>query len=61
MKIIAFALFVAVCVAQQAPETFVVEFDTTVKQGTGKILLNVTRSWAPLGVDRFYQLITQVK
>jgi hypothetical protein len=54
-------LLVAISLAQQAPETFVVQFDTTVNNGAGSILLNVTRSWAPIGVDRFYQLLTQVQ
>jgi len=36
-----------------APETFHVNLDTT----KGPVLVEVTRAWAPLGVDRFYNLI----
>ncbi|MCW5979246.1 MAG: peptidylprolyl isomerase [Bryobacteraceae bacterium] len=38
---------------EQAPETFMVNFDTT----KGNIKIQVTRSWAPRGVDRFYNLV----
>jgi peptidyl-prolyl cis-trans isomerase A (cyclophilin A) len=37
----------------QAPETFNVVFVTT----KGNFTLKVTRAWAPLGVDRFYNLV----
>lgn len=37
----------------KAPETFRVKFTTT----KGDVLIDVTRAWAPLGVDRFYNLI----
>lgn len=44
---------------QRAPERFHVKFTTTVKnQALDYILLNITRSNAPLGVDRLYQLLT---
>lgn len=36
-----------------APATFRVNFDTT----KGPVIVEVTRAWAPLGVDRFYNLI----
>lgn len=36
----------------QAPETFKVKFTTT----AGDITIQVTRAWAPLGADRFYNL-----
>jgi peptidyl-prolyl cis-trans isomerase A (cyclophilin A) len=36
-----------------APANFIATFDTTV----GTFNLNVTRAYAPLGVDRFYELI----
>ncbi len=36
-----------------APPTYVVELDTT----KGKILIDVTRAWAPQGADRFYNLV----
>lgn len=38
---------------EQAPETFKAQFDTT----KGKIVFDCTRSWAPNGVDRFYNLV----
>lgn len=37
----------------KAPETFKVKFTTT----KGDVLLEVNRSWAPRGVDRFYNLV----
>lgn len=37
----------------RAPETFTVEVETTV----GTFVLEVHRSWAPLGADRFYNLV----
>jgi peptidyl-prolyl cis-trans isomerase A (cyclophilin A) len=37
----------------QAPETFQVKFATT----KGDFTVVVTRAWAPLGVDRFYNLV----
>ncbi|MEQ1947938.1 MAG: peptidylprolyl isomerase [Bryobacteraceae bacterium] len=37
----------------KAPETFRVKFTTT----KGDVLIDVTRAWAPLGADRFYNLI----
>jgi len=37
---------------EKAPETFDVEFTTT----KGNFTLRVTRAWAPLGADRFYNL-----
>jgi cyclophilin family peptidyl-prolyl cis-trans isomerase len=36
----------------QAPETYDVKFSTT----AGDFTVHVTRSWAPLGADRFYNL-----
>lgn len=38
---------------EKAPETFQVKFETT----RGDFTMNVTRSWAPIGVDRFYNLV----
>jgi len=44
---------------QRAPDQFNVKFTTTVaSQPNNFIVLNITRSNAPLGVDRFYQLLT---
>jgi peptidyl-prolyl cis-trans isomerase A (cyclophilin A) len=37
-----------------APDTYTVKFETT----KGDILIDVTRSWAPRGADRFYNLVT---
>eukprot|EP01116_Phalansterium_solitarium_P013325 TRINITY_DN3069_c0_g1_i1.p1 TRINITY_DN3069_c0_g1~~TRINITY_DN3069_c0_g1_i1.p1 ORF type:complete len:234 (+),score=18.10 TRINITY_DN3069_c0_g1_i1:87-788(+) len=41
-----------------APESFLLQFNTTVKTGDGSILINITRSNAPLGVDRLFELLT---
>lgn len=38
---------------EKAPETFAVKFETT----RGDFTINVTRAWAPIGADRFYNLI----
>ena len=38
---------------EKAPETFKVKFSTT----KGDFTLEVTRSWSPLGADRFYNLV----
>lgn len=38
---------------EKAPDTFEVEFATT----KGSFTVHVTRSWAPLGADRFYNLV----
>ena len=38
---------------EKAPETFAVKFETT----RGDFIVNVTRAWAPVGADRFYNLI----
>jgi cyclophilin family peptidyl-prolyl cis-trans isomerase len=40
----------------QAPDSFVVTFETTASKDP--IVLEVHREWSPLGVDRFYQLVT---
>jgi peptidyl-prolyl cis-trans isomerase A (cyclophilin A) len=37
----------------KAPDTFQVKFDTT----RGEFTATVTRAWAPLGADRFYNLV----
>jgi len=39
--------------AEQAPETFRVRFETT----KGSFVVESHREWAPLGVDRFYNLV----
>tara|TARA_R110002111_G_scaffold115879_4_gene176915 strand:+ start:294 stop:1028 length:735 start_codon:yes stop_codon:yes gene_type:complete len=39
--------------SRQAPETFKVKFTTT----QGNVVIQVTREWAPLGADRFYNLV----
>jgi peptidyl-prolyl cis-trans isomerase A (cyclophilin A) len=38
---------------EQAPATYQVKFDTT----RGAFTITVTRAWAPLGADRFYNLV----
>lgn len=38
---------------EQAPATFQVKFETT----KGDFVVEVTRAWAPLGADRFYNLV----
>ena len=37
----------------KAPDTFKAKFDTT----AGEFTVEVTRKWAPLGADRFYNLV----
>jgi cyclophilin family peptidyl-prolyl cis-trans isomerase len=39
--------------AEKAPDTYKVKFDTT----RGSFTVSVTRAWAPLGADRFYNLV----
>ena len=39
--------------AEKAPESFKVKFKTT----KGDFTLEITRSWSPLGADRFYNLV----
>ena len=38
---------------EQAPATYKVKFDTSV----GVFVIQVNREWAPLGADRFYNLV----
>jgi peptidyl-prolyl cis-trans isomerase A (cyclophilin A) len=38
---------------ERAPDTYKVHFDTS----KGAFVLSVTRSWAPVGADRFYTLV----
>jgi peptidyl-prolyl cis-trans isomerase A (cyclophilin A) len=38
---------------EKAPATFKAKFDTS----AGEIVVTVTRAWAPLGADRFYNLV----
>jgi peptidyl-prolyl cis-trans isomerase A (cyclophilin A) len=38
---------------EKAPETYQVNFDTSI----GSFVVDVTRSWAPIGADRFYNLV----
>lgn len=38
----------------QAPERFLVRLETT----RGPIVIECVRDWAPLGADRFYELVT---
>jgi len=46
-------LIAAAKVKEKAPDTYQVKFDTT----RGVFTVTVTRSWAPLGADRFYSLV----
>ncbi len=39
--------------ARQAPDSFLVKFETS----QGDVVIKVTREWAPLGADRFYNLV----
>ena len=38
---------------EKAPDTYKVKFDTS----AGEFIVTVTRDWAPLGADRFYNLV----
>jgi peptidyl-prolyl cis-trans isomerase A (cyclophilin A) len=38
---------------EKAPDTFQAKFDTT----KGEFIVEVTRAWAPIGADRFYNLV----
>lgn len=38
---------------ETAPESFKVKFETT----QGDVVIDVTRAWAPIGADRFYNLV----
>jgi peptidyl-prolyl cis-trans isomerase A (cyclophilin A) len=46
-------LLTPAAVKGKAPDSFKVKFTTT----KGDIIIQVTRSWAPLGADRFYNLV----
>ena len=39
--------------SETAPDTFKVKFETT----QGSFVMQVTRAWAPMGADRFYNLV----
>ena len=47
------ALLVPQLAHEQAPDTFYARFQTT----KGEVVIEATRDWAPLGVDRFYNLV----
>jgi len=47
------ALLDPAALKEKAPETFDVKFTTT----KGEFTVRVTRAWAPLGADRFYNLV----
>jgi peptidyl-prolyl cis-trans isomerase A (cyclophilin A) len=47
------ALLRAALLKEKAPDTFKVKFTTT----RGDFTVTVTRAWAPLGADRFYNLV----
>ncbi len=48
---------------ERAPEKFscIMEITRTQAQETVNVTLDITRAWAPLGVDRFYTLVKQEK
>ena len=46
-------LLVPAKLKEKAPETYKVRFDTT----RGEFVITVTRAWAPLEADRFYNLV----
>jgi homoserine O-acetyltransferase len=43
----------AAAVNQRAPEEFAVTLETS----KGRVVIDVTRAWAPIGADRFYNLV----
>ncbi len=47
------ALKTPASLSEKAPATFKVKFDTS----AGVFVIEVTRAWAPLGADRFYNLV----
>src|SRR6266851_1707717 len=47
------ALLRAALLKEKAPETFQVKFTTT----RGDFIVTVNRAWAPIGADRFYNLV----
>jgi peptidyl-prolyl cis-trans isomerase A (cyclophilin A) len=47
------ALLKPTLLKDKAPDTYQVKFDTT----RGEFTITVTRAWAPLGADRFYNLV----
>jgi peptidyl-prolyl cis-trans isomerase A (cyclophilin A) len=47
------ALLTPTALTETAPATFNAQFDTTV----GPFSVRVTRAWAPVGADRFYNLV----
>ncbi len=47
------ALLIPAKLNEKAPETYKVQFATT----RGDFVVQVTRAWAPLGADRFYNLV----
>ena len=49
-------LLATACSALAAPDLFQVTFHTNIK-GHSPIVVQVNRSWAPLGVDHFYELV----
>ncbi|HEV2101582.1 MAG TPA: peptidylprolyl isomerase [Candidatus Acidoferrum sp.] len=47
------ALLKPALLKDKAPDTYQVKFDTT----RGEFTITVTRAWAPIGADRFYNLV----
>src|SRR5258708_26043062 len=52
--LLAFLLFQAACSGPSMPKEYKVKFDTS----KGPFTVEVHRDWAPLGSDRFYELVT---
>jgi peptidyl-prolyl cis-trans isomerase A (cyclophilin A) len=47
------AVLVCGCSSGHAPDSYKVHFETSL----GPVVVTVNRSWAPLGADRFYELV----
>eukprot|EP00756_Hemistasia_phaeocysticola_P002421 Hpha_TRINITY_DN11669_c1_g1::TRINITY_DN11669_c1_g1_i1::g.49237::m.49237 len=58
MRSLIFGLAIAYAAAAPAPAKFQVEFDTDVKSGDGKIVVQINTSLAPIGAQRFYDLVS---
>jgi len=57
MKYAALLATAALCTASTAPDSFILEMQTDVPVGDGKIVMNVTKSLAPIGVQHFWDLL----
>ncbi len=62
LSVIALPLSTAVCASKSGPATVVAgpapdSFRVTFTTSRGPVVVQVNRAWAPLGADRFYQLV----